>query len=68
MSEFKKVGRPSVGATPITVRLPPELLRALDAFVSKSGGEPSRPEATRRILSDWLAERGYLPMKDNKQS
>lgn len=44
-------GRPRTDATPITLRLPPEQLEALDAFIQSSGGNVSRPEALRRLLS-----------------
>ena len=54
MAEIKKrVGRPPVNATPITVRIPPAMLSALDKFVSEQTGI-SRPEAVRLILRDWL--------------
>ncbi|MCW2309737.1 hypothetical protein [Rhodobium gokarnense] len=45
------------------VRLHDDLLVPLDAFISDEAvnpGNPSRPEAIRRILRDWLEERGYL--------
>lgn len=38
-----------MGATPVTVRLPPEDLELLDLWISANGGM-SRPEAVRRIL------------------
>lgn len=59
MSEIKKnkVGRPAVNATPVTVRLPPDLLALLDAAVVDN---ETRPEAIRRILSNWLSSKGDL--------
>jgi len=44
-------GRPRTDATPITLRLPPEQLAALDAFIEGAGGSVSRPEALRRLLA-----------------
>ena len=56
----KKRGRPATGRDPhLSVRVPQDLLDGVDAFASSSG--LSKPEALRRILSDWLKERGYLP-------
>lgn len=59
MSEIKKarpVGRPPVNATPITVRVPPELLAVVDDWRSKKRPIPSRPEAIRMILAEKLRD------------
>ena len=46
----------------MTVRLQPEPLAALDAWISDQGDPPpSRPEAVRRALADHLRSKGYLP-------
>lgn len=52
MSEIgkKKVGRPAVNATPITLRLAPDLLAWVDAERAKLDPEPSRPEFIRGLL------------------
>lgn len=42
------------------VRLPREMIDALDAFRRSEIDPPSRPEAVRRALGDWLREKGYL--------
>ena len=42
-------GRPATNATPVMVRLPPDDLELLDAWIT-ANGEMSRPEALRRIL------------------
>ncbi|MCB1371516.1 MAG: ribbon-helix-helix protein, CopG family [Rhodobacteraceae bacterium] len=55
-----KGGRPAVNATPVTVRIPPELLRALDRARERDAEDLTRPEAVRRALADWLRERDYL--------
>lgn len=67
MSEIRKVGRPKVGATPVTVRIPPDVLAMLDEFASQEPDTPSRPEALRRILRDWLVNRGYMKAKLNNE-
>ena len=50
-------GRPRVDAVPVTVRVPPDLLEALDAWIANSG-EMSRPEAIRLLMQDALH---YIP-------
>jgi len=42
------------------VRLLPELTVPLDAWAAEQGGELSRPEAIRRILTDYLSRRGFM--------
>jgi hypothetical protein len=57
----KKRGRPATGLDPVTaVRLPEELRKALEAWCAAQGGKPSRSEAIRVILSEYLAKRGFL--------
>ena len=48
-------GRPPTDATPVLVRLQPDLLSGLDELAAKLPDSPSRPEAIRRVLSTWLA-------------
>jgi hypothetical protein len=36
-------------------------LSAIDAWRQPEEGSPTRPEAIRRIVTDWLRQRGYLP-------
>lgn len=69
MSEIKKnpVGRPPVNATPITVRVPPDMLAAVDNFVDERAGI-TRPEAVRLILKRWLTDNQMLPKDDGKDS
>jgi hypothetical protein len=55
----KKIGRPAVNATPLTVRVPPDLLADLDRFIAEEPDpKPSRPDAIRRLLSDALVAMG----------
>ena len=64
MSETSKNkgGRPRVDATPITVRVPPELRGALDTFITNQ--QPfhekplTRPEAIRLLMQEALAKNG----------
>lgn len=48
--EKKRMGRPPVNATPVTVRIPPALLAWLDAERAKLKPEPTRPEFIRQAL------------------
>lgn len=61
----KKIGRPPVGATPLSVRVPPELLEAVDAFILERvpyGESLSRPEAVRRLATEALQSMGLMPV------
>ena len=46
----KRMGRPPVNATPVTVRVPPDLLAWLDAERVKISPEPTRPEFIRQLI------------------
>lgn len=41
-------------STPVMVRLPRDLLEALDAYRRRQDDLPTRPEAVRRILTEQL--------------
>lgn len=56
----KKRGRPKVDATLVGVRIPPDLLAALDAHRASLGGNPSRPEAIRSLMESMLRAVGKL--------
>jgi len=57
-------GRPRIDATPLQVRVPPALLKALDQWMADSRTSyASRPEAIRAILTEHLGKRGYSPKK-----
>lgn len=49
-NEKKRMGRPPVNATPITLRLQPDLLAWVDAERAKLDPEPSRPEFIRKLI------------------
>lgn len=60
ISSAKKTrGRPRVNATPVNVRIEPELLLLLEQFIAQQPDQPTRPEAIRRIVKDWLEVNGY---------
>lgn len=56
----KKLGRPPADTEAITLRLPHEVLEALDAMRQAVEFPPNRQEAIRVLLSQLLRERGYL--------
>jgi hypothetical protein len=48
-------GRPAINATPVTVRIPPDQLAALDAWIAaQPDPKPSRPEAIRAFVAKAL--------------
>lgn len=49
-SEKKRMGRPPVNSTPITLRLAPNLLSWVDAERAKLDPEPTRPEFIRSLI------------------
>ncbi len=59
--ESKGRGRPRVDATPIGLRLPPDLLAILDAFIAKDRPGMSRPAALRHIFREWAIAHDHLP-------
>jgi hypothetical protein len=54
----KRIGRPPVGSINIGVRVPPDELAAVDAWIAKQPDKPSRPEALRRLAKNALAKGG----------
>lgn len=53
-------GRPRIDATLVGVRMPPDLLDALDRFALVDGRSLSRPEALRVAFREWATGRGYI--------
>lgn len=49
------------------VRLHAPVLPALDAYLSALPDAPSRPEAIRRILTEALTAKGFLPHRDDPE-
>lgn len=52
-------GRPPVDSEEVRSRIAQPALGALDKYAEETA--IPRAEAIRRILADWLRERGYLP-------
>jgi hypothetical protein len=46
----KKRGRPSVGAIPVLVRIPPAEMAPIDGWIADQANSPTRPEAIRRLV------------------
>lgn len=55
-----KIGRPSADTEAVTLRLPRNVLKAVDDFRRTEDDLPTRPEAIRRALNEWLREKGLL--------
>lgn len=65
----KKRGRPPGQEFPVSVqlRLSEKQAAVLDAFREGQEDMPSRSEAIRLILSDWLTGHGYLPHREDPE-
>jgi metal-responsive CopG/Arc/MetJ family transcriptional regulator len=50
----KRIGRPPVGAEPVMVRMPPNLLKELDKWKRR---DSSRPEAIRHLVETALTSK-----------
>ena len=62
---MKKMGRPPVDTEAVTVRLPRELIAALDDARRTDPEMPTRQEIIRRVLMDWQA-RGASGVADDQ--
>lgn len=58
VSNVRKIGRPKIGAVPLSVRVPPDLLADLDRFISEECPGTSRPDALRKLASEALIGMG----------
>jgi hypothetical protein len=58
----KSRGRPPTGiGKPVGLRLYRDIEQGLDRWIkAQPNPKPSRPEAIRLIVSEWLRDRGYL--------
>ena len=64
----KRRGRPSTGVTPHQgVRMPLDLVEAIDRWRSDQSEPPPRAEAIRYILRDWLTGQGLLPHREDPE-
>ena len=62
---MKKMGRPPVDTEAVTVRLPRELIAALDDARRMDPQMPTRQEIIRRVLTNWQ-ERGASGSADDQ--
>jgi len=54
-------GEPGVESVQIGVRLTPQMLKALDKWIKdQPAPKPSRPDAVRKALTDWLTGLGLI--------
>ena len=58
MSEKSKKGRPRIDSEAITLRLPREMIEAIDDQRRLESDLPTRPEMIRRALSEWFETKG----------
>lgn len=54
MQEKSKIGRPKVDTEPVNLRLPREMIEAIDDLRRHENDLPTRPEMIRRVLAEWL--------------
>jgi hypothetical protein len=53
----KKIGRPKVGSVPVLVKVPPDELATLDAWIAaQDDPKPTRPEALRKLARKGLGK------------
>jgi hypothetical protein len=55
--KYVRQQRPAKPGEPITVRLHPDQLNQLKAWIAKQDDAPSRPQATRRLLAKALGKK-----------
>lgn len=51
---YTKTNRPDAPGTMVGVRLQPDQLATLDAWIERQDPQPSRPEAIRALLAEKL--------------
>ncbi len=54
--------KPKADTKPVTLRVPQDLLDAIDNWRRTQKDLPSRTEAIRRLVKDRLLEQGAIPM------
>ncbi len=56
------MGRPPTDTSPVTIRMPDSMIRAIDDYRRGVDEIPTRPEVIRRVMEEFLArEVGYDP-------
>ncbi len=61
----KRGPKPTGIGVPVQVRLQPDLLASLDAFLADEPGHLTRPEAIRKLIDDGLERLGYRRTEEN---
>ena len=61
-------GRPPTDATPVLVRVMPDQLEKLDAWIKGQREKMGRPEAIRQLLDQALAAKQRRPAKRKAES
>ena len=64
----KKRGRPAVGSIFVGVRLPPDQIAALDAWIAAQSKPMSRPEAVRALMARGLPHTTEVSTSDEEHS
>lgn len=67
-STSRKPGRPRVNAVPVQIRMPPDALATLDAWIAEQPQPLSRPEAIRIILAGALKRVWPASGKESRDS
>lgn len=67
MSRDKKNDPEIAASDDITLHLERKLLDGIDVYASREKDAPSRAEAVRRIVHDWLRAKGYLRMSEREE-
>lgn len=66
VEEKVKKGRPRADTEPVNLRLPREIINRLDDYRRQLDDLPNRPEAIRRIISQFLAQQDNLSDDSSK--
>jgi len=56
----KRLGRPPVDSEQLNFRMQRDGINGLDAYRESEPDKPSRTEAIRRIITEWLRSNGFL--------
>ena len=54
VEQKKKMGRPKTDTEPVMIRMKPDMIGDIDAYRRSLEDLPTRPEAMRRILAEFL--------------
>lgn len=58
MEKEAKMGRPKVDTEAVNLRLPRDMIEAIDDLRRLEADLPTRPEMIRRALAEWLLHAG----------